>query len=71
MEAKCEQTNGSESALRQLESTYIVQVGLHVDQSEGFLEKDNKHSTGNPILVEAVFVHIRLLRKGERRVLKA
>ena len=46
-------------------------MGLHVDKSERLLEKNYEHSAGNPVLIEAVFVHVRFLRKRERRVLKA
>lgn len=51
--------------------TYIVQVGLHVDQSESLFEKDYQHAAGDPVLIKAVFVHVRLLRKHERGVFKA
>ena len=44
---------------------------LHVDQSEGLLKEDNEHAAGNTVLIKAVFVHVRLLRKDERRVFKA
>ena len=46
-------------------------MGLHVDQSEGLLEKDYEHAAWNTVLIKAVFVHVRLLRKHERSVFKA
>ena len=44
---------------------------LHVDQSEGFFEKNYEHSARDPVLIKSVFMHVRLLRKHERWVLKA
>ena len=46
-------------------------MGLHVDQSEGFLQEDYEHSARDPVLIKSVFMHVRLLGKHERRVLKA
>lgn len=51
--------------------TYVVQVGLHVDQSESLFEKHNEHAAGDPVLIKAVFMHVRFLRKHERGVFKA
>ena len=51
--------------------TYVVQVGLHVDQSESLLEEHYENAAWNTVLIKAVFVHVRLLRKHERRVFKA
>ena len=56
---------------RQFRGTYIIQVRLHVDQSQSLLQEYNKHSAGNPVLIKAVFMHVCLLRKHKRRVLKA
>lgn len=52
-------------------ATYIVQMGLHMDQSESFLKENYEHSARYPVLIKAVFVHICLLCKHERRVFKA
>ena len=71
LEAKATKVRAKQGQMRQFRGTYIVQVRLHVDQSQRFLKEDNEHSAGNPVLIKAVFVHVRLLREDERRVFKA
>lgn len=43
----------------------VVQVRLHVDQSEGLLQEYYQHSARDPVLIKAVFVHVSLLSKHE------
>lgn len=71
LEAKARKVGAKQGQMRQFRGTYIVQVRLHVDQSEGLLEEHNEHSAGDPILIKAVFMHVRLLCKHKRWVLKA
>ena len=50
--------------------TYVVQVRLHVDEGQGFLQKDDEHATGDPIVIKTILIHVCFLRKHERRVRK-
>lgn len=59
------------NAANGLPATYIIQMSLHVDQCESLLEKYDEHSAWDPILIKAVFVHIRLLSKAKRRMFEA
>lgn len=45
-------------------------MSLHVDQRKCLLEEDDQHAAGNTVLIEPIFVHVRLLREHERSVLK-
>lgn len=51
--------------------TYVVQMGLHVYESEGFFEENNEHATWNAVVVELIVVHVCLLGEYERRMFES
>lgn len=71
LKGKCQRSNnlkfGSNGG-KHSHRTYIVQVSFHVDQRQSLFQKHNQHSARNPVLVEAVLVHVCLLSEHERRV---
>lgn len=51
--------------------TYVVEVSFHVNQSQCFLQEEDKQARWNLVRVEFIVVHISFLSKCERAVIES